>query len=97
MLGHDDVCVRGEPDYSNLYSFKKTGKKIGPETPDIEDEQEGLIKFGRKGWGRHTQGGASEHLSHVIFGHHNLDMTYPAMADFCQNFLPECPHSPCKS
>ena len=94
MLGNDEVCVHGEPDYSNLYAFQKNGKKIGPETSDIEEEHEGL-KFKRKGWGRHTQAGASEHLSHVIFGHHELDMTYPSMREICQNFLPNCPFSPC--
>lgn len=95
MLGEDEVCVHGEPDYENLYAYHKNALKVGPELPSIEAEGEGE-KYNLKGWGRHTQGGASEHLSHVIFGLKDLDMSWPTMDDICQNFLPNCPNSPCK-
>ena len=94
MLGEDEVCVRGEPDYEHLYAYRRDHERVGPETPDLEAQHEGP-KYGVKGWGRTTQGGTAEHLAHVIFGHYELDMNYPDQALICQNFLPGLPHSPC--
>ena len=38
-----------------------------------------------------------EHLAHVIFGFHELKMKWPTKNELCQNFLPDCPNSPCKN
>lgn len=37
-----------------------------------------------------------EHLAHVIFGFQDLDSSEPGQKEYCENFLPNCPHSLCK-
>lgn len=92
IVNEQDVCHQGELEYEHLYAFYKHNQtRVGPETP-------GLIQLGERpqdGIGRHTQGGGMEHLAHVIFGHLPLVMADPTMDDMCQNFLPDCPFSPC--
>lgn len=93
ILGEADVCHNGEPEYETLHSYHKKNVKVGPEPsllPDTEDTR-------APGTGRLTQAVTSEHLAHVIFGHHDLDMEWPSEKVVCQNFLPrsQCPGSPC--
>lgn len=95
MLGQNDVCHHGEPDYDNLFAYQKSHDRVGPEPSELDSEGEG-VRFGVKGWGRTVQGGTAEHLAHVIYGHYDLDMEYPNMDVICQNFLPGYPNSPCK-
>jgi hypothetical protein len=54
-----------------------------------------LILLGT-GYGRHTGGGAMEHLAHVIFGKRDLDEPEFTKEEYCTNYLPECPSSPCE-
>ncbi len=46
----------------------------------------------------HTQGGAMEHLAHVIFGFRDLDSDPQDQRHYCENYLPQdvCAGSPCK-
>ena len=81
IIGEQPACRIGEPDYDNLFAFKTSQKKVGPEPST--------------GVGANTQGGAMEHLAHVVFGGHGLDMEFPNMDVICQHFIPNCPHSPC--
>jgi hypothetical protein len=94
LTAQSPVCHSGEPDYANLYAYHKSINTsiVGPELPHIVSAGDtvGL------GFGRHTQGGTTEHLSHVIFGFHDLIMPSPDINTQCQNFLPNCPFSPCK-
>ena len=91
IVYEQDVCHIGEPDYEHLYAFHLMKLRLGPEEPSIKHlgEEEG------QGYGAHTQGGAMEHLAHVIYGHKSLQMAPPTMDEICQNFLPDCPNSPC--
>lgn len=89
------MCVLVVPDYENLSSYRKNRQESGPEQAHIaaKGEKEG------QGWGRHTQGGASEHLAHIIYGFEPLKMTIPVTMDtLCKNFLSSsvCAGSPCK-
>jgi hypothetical protein len=90
VIGEQPACHLGEPDYENLYAYKITHERVGPEPSSlIEWDHPG------SGYGAHTQGGAMEHLAHVVFGGYGLDMDYPNMDVICQHFLPNCPFSPC--
>ena len=67
LLSVNSVCHVGDPDYENLYSFNASGRvKVGPENTALGM---GSGKYG-KSPGRLTQAVTSEHLAHVIFGHH---------------------------
>lgn len=90
IINEQDVCHEGEPDY-HLLNTTVTSGKLGPEMPSIEQ----LGEAPDTGYGAHTQGGAMEHLAHVIYGHHDLKMRDLTKEDYCQNFLPNCPLSPC--
>jgi hypothetical protein len=90
IINEQDVCHVGEPDYAHLYAYNKTQLKSGPEPTSFV----GFEKAG-KGYGALTQGGAMEHLAHVVFGGLPLKMPIPTIQDICQNFLPHCPFSPC--
>jgi hypothetical protein len=80
ILGEQEVCHRGPLDYEHL---SPVARKFGSEPID------------RKNKGRIVQAVAAEHLAHVIFGHYELDMEFPNMTKICQNFIPNCPSSPC--
>lgn len=69
--------------------------KFGLEDPELGMNATGLRK---KAPGRVTQAVTSEHLSHVIFGHHDLQLAHPSMEILCSQFLPNttCPESPCR-
>lgn len=88
IIGVQDVCHVGEPDYANLYAQDR----IGPEQADVAVLGEGPHN---KGWGHWTQAMAMEHLAHVIFGFLDIDMSWPNMDTFCTNYIPNCPSSPC--
>mmetsp|Transcript_33370 Transcript_33370/g.56022 ORF Transcript_33370/g.56022 Transcript_33370/m.56022 type:complete len:340 (+) Transcript_33370:47-1066(+) len=93
VLGEQDQCHKGEPDYEHLYTYvHQNHEKVGPEPTDLCPWGE---KADRCGTGRLTQAHAAEHLAHVIFGFYDMDMTYPDMNLICQNYLPSCPSSPC--
>jgi hypothetical protein len=93
LVYEQDTCHIGEPNYEHLFAFKLHPEQIGPEPPTITvmgDKPE-------RGYGAHTQGGAMEHLAHVIFGGLPLIIEEePSNAEFCEQFLPDCPFSPCK-
>lgn len=90
IINEQDVCHEGEPEYQYLNTTVTSGK-LGPEMPSIEQ----LGETAGTGYGAHTQGGAMEHLVHVIYGHHDLKMRELTKEDYCQNFIPNCPLSPC--
>ena len=93
MLAEDEVCHRGEPEYESLHAYHKKKTKIGPEPSLLPDTE----YTNSPGTGRITQAVTSEHLAHVIFGHHELDMEFPTMTTLCSHFYPrsQCPDSPC--
>ena len=33
MIAEQEVCHKGEPDYPNLYSFRKSNRRVGPVRP----------------------------------------------------------------
>lgn len=86
IIGDQDFCHKGDLDYENL--FHMHGVRPGPEPPK-------LPYYNDEGFGRHIQGGAMEHLAHVVFGFQPLCMNWPDQSDVCSNFLPNCPGSPC--
>jgi len=91
ILSQQSACHQGEPEYDFLHAYNKNKIKRGPEPSLLPD-----FEFSREpGTGRFTQAVTSEHLSHVIFGHYNLDMDWPDEDLICKNFLPNCPGSPC--
>lgn len=94
IIGEQTVCHIGEPDYNNLYAFRKHHQMVGPEQPNIASEGESAA---HPGVGFHTQGGAMEHLAHVIFGFQDLDSFQQDNAFYCENFKSRsvCPGSPC--
>lgn len=101
IVNEQDQCHQGAPDYQNLYANDSplkeepvdiTAELFGGGTTELPFKR--LDKPGG-GYGRLIQGGMMEHLSHVIFGFHNLDMEYPQQRDRCQNFIPFCPRSLC--
>ena len=62
----------GEPDYENLFAFNHSQRvRVGPEPSDLGH---GGGKYGGSP-GRLTQAVTSEHLAHVIFGHHDLQVS----------------------
>lgn len=91
IVNEQDVCHIGEPDYEDLYTYKKNRKKVGPEPSSIVEAGD----LPNRGYGAHTQGGAMEHLAHVIFGGSGLDMEFPDMNEICKHYVPNCPFSPC--
>lgn len=95
IIGEQTVCHIGDPDYNNLYAFRKRKQIVGPEQPNLITEGESAA---HPGIGIHTQGGAMEHLAHVIFGFQDLDSFQQDNAFYCQNFKRrnECPGSPCQ-
>ena len=103
IIGEQSACHLGELDYDNLYLYltdvNKT--KVGPEPSEFSNYTVSTVRGDRidipgKGYGRHTQGGAAEHLAHVIYGSKPIyNMTFPNMQEICSNFLPNCRGSPC--
>jgi hypothetical protein len=100
MIGEQDACKKGEPDYDHLYTYHKYVNKskedsiprkklkIGPEPPTVITgppwERSIVSKAGTA-----TQGGAMEHLAHVVFGHQPLHIPLePTMQDICDQFFP---------
>ena len=62
IIGEQPFCHDGEPQYEHLYSYlTNTTNKAGPEPSNIPGSGENAQN---PGYGRHTQGGAMEHLSH---------------------------------
>jgi len=47
------------------------------------------------GKGSYIHGHIGEQLSHVIFGHKELQAKPPTQEEICQNFIRGCPGSPC--
>lgn len=94
IIYEQDRCHEGPPDYDNLYNkwYDKGEEPIDFGTEYIIGRPD---KPG-KGFGRHIQGGTAENLNHVIYGRQGLDMNYPGRHEYCQNFVPECPGSPCE-
>lgn len=95
-VGDQPICHLGEPDYKNLFAgnelLKKNETLPGPETPNLHHAGE---NDGKPGFGRHTQGGAMEHLAHVVFGFQDLKAPKPTNADYCKQYVKGCPHSLC--
>jgi hypothetical protein len=91
IINEQDVCHIGEPDYENLYTYRREKKKVGPEPSTIIEAGDDP----NQGYGLHTQGGAMEHLAHVVFGGKPMDMDFPHMDEICRNFVPDCPFTPC--
>lgn len=91
MIAIQPTCHIGELDFEHLYEFNRTKVKserereIYPEYGESVDFKPGAL----------VQGGAGEHLSHVIFGHKPFKMQAPTRTELCQNFLKDCPGSPC--
>ena len=92
VIAMQPLCHMGDPDYENLYAFNRTGRIKMPEK----------LHYLRFGESEHNPIGAvvpgmtGEFLSHVIFGHQELQMKPPTQAEICQNFLRDCPGSPCR-
>lgn len=99
VLSKQDTCHKGNPDYEHLYAFNASQRmELGPEDPELGMEKNTHRRKYGSFAGRLTQALASEHLSHLIFGHHQeLEMPLPTMSSVCAQFLPEdqCPGSPC--
>ena len=95
VLGESSVCHAGELDYEHLaaYHANPAWKAKGPEKKNMAEYWPINPAYGR--FGRFTQGLTAEHLAHVIFGHKPLKMQFPREKNYCHNFLPDCPHSPC--
>jgi hypothetical protein len=68
------------------------GSEYNSSTNHISFEPEQAIDAGK-----HTTGGAMEHLSHVIFGLQPHHAQPPSRLGYCQHFLhdSQCPGSPC--
>jgi hypothetical protein len=93
VLGNQTVCHVGEPDYANLYAFNRSSRwEVGPEPVDIHGKH---IYSHIQSNGLFTQALTSEHLAHMIFGHHGLIMPFD-QNEYCKQYLPssQCP-SPC--
>jgi hypothetical protein len=44
IIGVQDACHFGEPDYENLYNYHASGEvKVGPEPRSIEDDRVGMV------------------------------------------------------
>ena len=94
MLGNQSRCHFGEPDYENLYAFNRSSRtEVGPEPQYIN----GRHHYNHiQDNGLFTQALVGEHLAHMIFGGHDLNMKFD-QETYCQNYLPQsqCPGSPC--
>ena len=84
-------CHMGELDYEHLFEFNRTGRVKRP-------EQLSYSRFDSptNPNGANIPGMTGEHLMHVMFGHQKLQMRRPTQREICQNFLRDCPGSPCK-
>eukprot|EP01041_Mallomonas_annulata_P007693 gene7693-15745_t len=81
IIGVQNACHLGEPDYHNLYAYyHKNEIKVGAEPSALRAFDEDM---NTAGYGRHTQGGAMEHLAHVIFG--GMDLIQPHVSDQKEN------------
>ena len=90
IINEQTVCHEGEPDYKNLFATNRLGVKVGPEPSRFAEDSPGVVPYGK-----HIQGGTMEHLAHVIFGHHELNLVYPKREVLCQNFVLNCRATPC--
>ena len=107
IMNEQDVCHEGEPDYEHNYAYLHVkAEKVGPEPADILTYTYGKGKRFTgdqpgQGDGKYIQGIATEYLSHVIFGHMDLEWPEPGNDQLCAQFyandLPHCAHSPCKA
>jgi hypothetical protein len=92
IIGEQEVCHQGDPDYKNLFYFKKFGHKVGRDPSILDRHSKNPERPGGK-----TQVNAMEHLADLIYGGgHELKRKKPTMDDWCSQFLPDCPDSPCK-
>ena len=92
IIAMQPKCHMGEPDYENLFEFNRTNRVKSPEKLYYE-------KFGESvnnQKGAYIPGLTGEHLSHVIFGHQELQMKPPTQEETCQNFIRGCLGSPCE-
>jgi hypothetical protein len=90
IVNEQTVCHEGVPDYDNLFAYHYYPVEVGPE-PEVIQHDHDIDSYGRL-----TQGGAMEHLAHIIFGEGNeLEMKLPRMKDICEQFESDCPFSPC--
>lgn len=83
----------------------------GPETPNLwsEDETDAKPGWGAHTQGFKVTslllvlimclcvGGGMEHLAHVVFGGKELSQPPLSNEEYCSNFLPNCPHTLCRS
>jgi hypothetical protein len=92
IINEQDVCHIGEPDKTHLSIVRrdKNLARTGPEK--VVYILPGGIKESN---GRTIQGGAMEHLAHVVFGDKPLHMPSPTMDSICEHFEKDCLFSPC--
>eukprot|EP01038_Epipyxis_sp_PR26KG_P015876 gene15876-21526_t len=73
IINEQPVCHEGQPEYDHLFTVKvhpNLTDTAGPESYSLNYHIQPIP-------GRYTQGGAMEHLSHVIFGMQDLDGIWP--------------------
>ena len=86
MIGVNNSCHWGEPEYDTLFAYHKNSTKVGPEPASVKGLSTGY-------W---TQGTAAEYLSHVIFGFKKVIMGRNTLRMACNNFYANCSkYSPC--
>lgn len=86
IIGEQNYCHEGPPDYKNLNSFRQ--KKVGPEPENLDSKP-----------GRFTQVNAMEHLGHTVYGgDQRIFIPMATMDSICKDFLRDdkCPRSPCQ-
>lgn len=102
IIGQQEQCKVGEPDYEHLYTYHKytqqgvspsdLRKRLGPEPAQIpitQDDQKSQAQTEYSLHGIATQGGAMEHLAHVVYGQQPLHVPLtPTMAEICAQFYP---------
>ena len=88
IYGNGGLCHTGPLDLDDLYIVPgKDGVNDSHYEPHVVDH------------GRHTIGGAMEHMTHIIFGLQPHQGNIPSQTEFCDQFYPAsvCPGSPCST
>ena len=91
IIAIQPMCHMGDLDYENLFEFNRTGRVKRPEKLHYSRFDSPTDPNGAN-----IPGMTGEHLSHVIFGHQELQMKPPTQDETCQNFIRGCPGSPCR-
>ncbi len=91
IIAVQPTCHMGEPVYDNLFEYQRNGHVKNPEKLYYEKFKESPTNR----IGAYIPGVTGEHLSHVMFGMKNLEMSPPTREEICQNFIHGCPGSPC--